>query len=438
MKNPFARMFRARDKPQDAVSSAPTFYFGTSASGKSVNPSSAIQVSAVYACVRVIAETIASLPFHVYEATDDGSRKATEHPLYRIIHDEPNKEMTSFILRETMLTHLLLHGNAYCQIIRTGRDKIDSIYPLLPDKMEVDRDAGGLLTYTYTTSDGKRWRLEPRDVLHIPGLGFDGVMGYSPIALEKSAIGLGIAAEEYGSKFFSNGARPSGILTHPNTVRDPAALRASWNAAYGSSSNASRVAVLEEGMTFVPLSLPNNEAQFLETRKFQVSEICRIFRVPPHMIGDLDRATFSNIEHQSIDFAAHTIRPWLVRIEQAVNRALFSDKEKGRFYVQFNLDGLMRGDYKSRMEGYAIARQNGWMSANDIRELENMNPMSDEEGGNAYLVNGNMIPVNLAGITAFLAAASAMRAEEETQEETPPAENTAPKKRRNPKGVSAP
>ena len=344
MKNPFARMFRARDKPQDAVSSAPTFYFGTSASGKAVNPSSAIQVSAVYACVRVIAETIASLPFHVYETTDEGSRKATEHPLYRLIHDEPNKEMTSFILRETLLAHLLLYGNAYCQIIRTGRDKIDSIYPLLPDKVEVDRDAGGLLTYTYTTSDGKRWRLEPRDVLHIPGLGFDGVMGYSPIALEKSAIGLGIAAEEYGSKFFSNGARPSGILTHPNTVKDPAALRASWNAAYGSSSNASRVAVLEEGMTFVPLSLPNNEAQFLETRKFQVAEICRIFRVPPHMIGDLDRATFSNIEHQSIDFAVHTIRPWLVRIEQAVNRALFSEKEKGRFYVQFNLDGLMRGD----------------------------------------------------------------------------------------------
>ena len=448
MKNPFARMFRARDKPTDAVSSAPTFYFGTSASGKAVNPSSAIQVSAVYACVRVIAETIASLPFHVYETTENGSRKAPEHPLYRLIHDEPNKEMTSFILRETMLAHLLLYGNAYCQIIRTGRDKIDSLYPLLPDKMEVDRDASGLLTYTYTTSDGKRWRLEPRDVLHIPGLGFDGVMGYSPIALEKSAIGLGIAAEEYGSKFFSNGARPSGILTHPNTVKDPAALRASWNAAYGSSSNASRVAVLEEGMTFVPLSLPNNEAQFLETRKFQVSEICRIFRVPPHMIGDLDRATFSNIEHQSIDFAVHTIRPWLVRIEQAVNRALFSEKEKGRFYVQFNLDGLMRGDYKSRMEGYAIARQNGWMSANDIRELENMNAMSDEEGGNAYLVNGNMIPVNLAGITAFLAAAaSAAQAENSDQqadgntpeqEETPPAEDSNSRKRRKPKGGSAP
>lgn len=180
--------------------------------------------------------------------------------------------------------------------------------------------------------------------------------------------------------------------------------------------------------------------QFLETRKFQVTEICRIFRVPPHMIGDLDRATFSNIEHQSIDFAVHTIRPWLVRIEQAMNRALFSDKEKGRFYVQFNLDGLMRGDYKSRMEGYAIARQNGWMSSNDIRELENMNPMSDEEGGNTYLVNGNMVPVSLAGIAAFLAAAASVAQVEEedadpdnnppTNEEVPPAENRNARNRR--------
>jgi len=402
LKNPLSYLFHARDKPKDAVSAATVFYFGSSASGKTVNPTSAIQVSAVYACVRVIAETVASLPFHVYEATDSGSRKAPEHSLYRIVHDEPNSEMTSFILRETMLTHLLLYGNAYCQIIRTGRDKIASLYPLLPDRMQVDRDDAGRLTYTYTTSDGKSWRLDPRDVLHIPGLGFDGIMGYSPIALEKSAIGLGIAAEEYGSKFFSNGARPSGILTHPNTVKDPAALRASWNAAYGSSSNASRVAVLEEGMTFVPLSLPNNEAQFLETRKFQVNEICRIFRVPPHMIGDLDRATFSNIEHQSISFAVHTIRPWLVRIEQAMNRTLISEKEKGRFYVQFNLDGLMRGDYKSRMEGYAIARQNGWMSANDIRELENLNPIDAELGGDEYLVNGNMIPISMCAAQSML------------------------------------
>ena len=291
---------------------------------------------------------------------------------------------------------LILYGNSYSQIIRSGKNSIVGLYPLLPDHMDVDRDNKGNLTYTYTTSDGKTVVIKPTDVLHIPGLGFDGVMGYSPIALEKSAIGLGIASEEYGSKFFSNGARPSGILTHPNTVKNPKAIRESWNTAYGGSSNANRVAILEEGMTFTPLSIPNNEAQFLETRKFQVEEICRIFRVPPHLVGDLEHATFSNIEHQSIDFAMHTIRPWLVRIEQAMNRVLFSDQEKGKCYVQFNIDGLMRGDYKSRMEGYAIARQNGWMSANDIRELENLNPIPASEGGDAYLVNGNMIPISQA------------------------------------------
>ena len=396
MKNPFSGLFRARDKPKDAVSGAPSFYFGTSGSGKAVTAQTAIQLSTVYACVRVISETVASLPLGVYESTDTGSRKATEHPLYPLLHDEPNSEMTSFVLREVMLAHLLIYGNSYCQIIRTGKNGVVGLYPLLPDHMGVDRDSKGNLTYTYTTSDGRTVNLKPQQVLHIPGLGFDGVIGYSPIALEKSAIGLGIAAEEYGSKFFANGARPSGILTHPNTVKNPKALRESWNAAYGGSTNANRVAILEEGMTFTAMSIPNNEAQFLETRKFQVDEICRIFRVPPHLVGNLEHATFSNIEHMSIDFAVHTIRPWLVRIEQSMNRALFSDQEKGRFYVQFNIDGLMRGDYKSRMEGYAIARQNGWLSANDIRELENLNPIPEDEGGNAYLVNGNMISIDTA------------------------------------------
>ena len=394
MKNPFSRFGRARDKPTNAVSTAPSFLFGPSGAGKSVSVQSAIQVSAVYACVRVIAETIASLPLHVYKVTDTGSEKATQHSLYRLLHDEPNREMTSFILREAMLTHLLLWGNSYSQIIRTGRNQIDSLYPLLPDRMEVDRDSNCKLTYTYSTSEGRIYRLAAEEVLHIPGLGFDGVVGYSPIALEKNAIGLGLAAEEYGSKFFSNGARPSGILTHPNTVKNPKVLRESWNAAYGGSSNSGRVAILEEGMKFETISMPNNEAQFLETRKFQVSEICRIFRVPPHLVGDLEHATFSNIEHQSISFAVHTIRPWLVRIEQAINRSLFSEREKGHFYAQFNIDGLMRGAYKERMEGYAIARQNGWMSANDIRELENMNPIPDSEGGNTYLVNGNMSEIS--------------------------------------------
>ena len=434
MKNPLSGWFRARDKPQDAVSAAPTFYFGSSGSGKSVTAQSAVQLTTVYACVRVIAETIASLPLNVYENTDHGCIKATEHPLQHLLHDEPNPEMTSFVWRETMLSHLLLWGNSYSQIIRSGRNGIVGLYPLLPDHMTVDRNSKGVLTYTYTTSEGKTVQLKPEDVLHIPGLGFDGVVGYSPIALEKNAIGLGIAAEEYGSKFFQNGARPSGVLTHPNTVKDPKRLRESWNAAYGGSANSSKVAVLEEAMTFTPISMPNNEAQFLETRKFQVAEICRIYRVPPHLVGDLEHATFSNIEHQGISFAVHTIRPWLVRIEQSINRALFSDAEKAgspggrRFFVQFNIDGLMRGDYKSRMEGYAIARQNGWMSANDIRELESLNPLPKEEGGNAYLINGNMIPINLAGLGVLMGLQIASMGNEETPEESSPPEETDKKK----------
>ena len=378
------------------MSSAPAFFFGSSVAGKSVTARTAIQVSTVYACVRVIAETVASLPLHLYEETDEGSRKAVKHPLYRLLHDEPNPEMTSFVLRETLLSHMLLWGNAYCQIIRNGRGQIISLYPLLPDRMEVDRDKNGSLIYIYATADGKRTSIQPINILHIPGMGFDGIVGYSPIAMEKNAIGLGMAAEEYGSRFFSNGATPSGVLTHPNTVKNPAGLRHSWNAAYGGNANAGRVAILEEGLKFERISMPNNEAQFLETRKFQVSEICRIFRVPPHLVGDLEHATFSNIEHQSISFGVHTIRPWLVRMEQSMNRALISDNEKARFYTRFNMDGLLRGAYKERMEGYAIARQNGWMSANDIRELESMNPISDEEGGSAYLVNGNMVSISQA------------------------------------------
>lgn len=385
-------LFHSRDKPRptNAVSQALTFYFGGSPAGKHVNPRSAMQTTTVYACVRVIAETIASLPLHVYAQKGCGREKAYSHPLYRLLHDEPNSEMTSFTWRETLMAHLLLWGNSYSQIIRDGRGRVVALYPLLPECMTVDRDSRGHLMYTYN-KDGAEVPLRPEDVLHIPGLGFDGVMGYSPIALERNAIGLGIAAEEYGSRFFANGATPSGVLTHPGTVKDTSRLRESWNVAYGGSGNSGKVAILEEGMKFEKVSIPNNEAQFLESRKFQVNEICRIFRVPPHMVGDLEHATFSNIEHESINFGVYTIRPWLIRLEQAMNKALFSKQDKGAFFVSFNLDGLLRGDYKSRMEGYAIGRQNGWLSANDIRDLESMNPIPAEQGGDDYLINGNMV-----------------------------------------------
>lgn len=234
----------------------------------------------------------------------------------------------------------------------------------------------------------------------IPGLGFDGLVGYSPIAMAKNAIGLAIAAEEYGSKFYANGAAPSGVLEHPGTLKDPGRVRESWQSTFGGSSNANKVAVLEEGMKYTPISIAPNEAQFLETRKFQIDEIARIFRVPPHMVGDLDKSSFSNIEQQSLEFVKYTLDPWVSRWEQAMVRALLSAEEKKKYFFKFNVDGLLRGDYQSRMTGYATARQNGWMSANDIRELENMDRIPEELGGDLYLINGNMTKLQDAGIFA--------------------------------------
>ena len=232
------------------------------------------------------------------------------------------------------------------------------------------------------------------EVLHIPGLGFDGLVGYSPIAMAKQAIGTALAVEEYGAAFFANGANPGGVLEFPNTVKDIARVKETWNAGYQGSSKAHRVAILEEGAKFSAMSIPPEQAQFLETRKFTTTEICRLFKVPPHLVGDLEKATFSNIEHQSIDFVTHSVRPWVARWEQSLQQALVLPYERDSVFVKFNIDGLLRGDYTSRMQGYATARQNGWLSANDIRELEDMNRIPAEMGGDLYHINGNMIPLD--------------------------------------------
>lgn len=402
----FSRLFRARDKPQNkTVGSSFSFLMGGSTSGKSVTERSSMQMTAVYACVRILSEAIAGLPLHLYRYKEGGGKEqAVDTNLYRLLHDEPNPEMTSFVFRETLMTHLLLWGNAYAQIIRNGKGEVIALYPLMPNKMSVDRDEKGQLYYTYSraneeaaTMTGNTVILKPSDVLHIPGLGFDGLVGYSPIAMAKNAIGMAIACEEFGAKFFANGAAPSGVLEHPGTIKDPAKVRDSWNSTFGGSANSGKVAVLEEGMKYTPISISPEQAQFLETRKFQINEIARIFRVPPHMVGDLEKSSFSNIEQQSLEFVKYTLEPWVVRWEQALSRALLSATEKPTYFFKFNLEGLLRGDYQSRMTGYATARQNGWMSANDIRELENLDRIPAEEGGDLYLINGNMLPLNKAG-----------------------------------------
>ena len=406
----FGKLFKARDKPQDALNgSGYSFMFGRTVAGQSVNERSALQMSAVYACVRILAESIASLPLHFYKYNDAGGKeKAVDHPLYWLLHDEPNPEMSSFSFRETLMTHLLLWGNAYAQIVRNGRGEVIALYPLMPDRMTVDRDARGRIYYEYARSDsdantlGKKSSviLSPEDVFHIPGLGFDGLVGYSPIAMAKQAIGMGLACDEFGAAFFQNGAQPGGVLEHPNVLKDPKRVRESWNAIYQGSRNAHRIAVLEEGMTYKPITISPEQAQFLETRKFQIDEIARIFRVPPHMIGDLEKSSFSNIEQQSLEFVKYTLAPWISRWEQAIQRSLLLLSERTRYFARFNVEGLLRGDYQSRMNGYAVARQNGWMSANDIRELESLDKIPDEQGGNLYLINGNMTKLEDAGLFA--------------------------------------
>ena len=382
-----------------------------------------MQLSAVYACIRVLSESVAQLPLQLY-TTENGKRtKATDHPLYSLLYAEPNPEMSSFNWREAMMMNLLVFGNGYSQVIRNGKGEPIALYPLMADKMAVSRDEHGRIYYEYTYSekeysgDKKKdeiIRLSPSDVFHVPGLGFDGLVGYSPIAMAKNAIGMAIACEEYGAKFFANGATPGGILEHPGVVKDPERVRESWNSAFGGSSNANKVAVLEEGMKYTPISISPEQAQFLETRKFQINEIARIFRIPPHMIGDLEKSSFSNIEQQSLEFVKYTLDPWVCRWEQSMQRALLSPDEKKDYFFKFNVDGLLRGDYQSRMNGYAVGRQNGWMSANDIRELENLDRIPEEEGGDLYLINGNMTKLKDAGI--FAASAQTQEEADETKE----------------------
>jgi len=399
---PVEELPKVEDNVRD---SGGVFIFGQTLSGERVDEKSALQIATVYACVRLLAETVASLPLHLYKFTEkgDGKERATDHPLYKILYRQANPEMTSFSFREAMMMHLLLWGNAYAQIVRDGKNGILGLYPLLPENVEIDRAENGDLFYTYhaytdeVPGEHDKDIFQRDEILHIPGLGFNGLVGFSPIAMMKNALGTTLAVEKYGSAFFKNGAQPAGVLEHPGVLKDPQKIRDNWMNAYGGPGNAHKVAVLEEGMAYKPISLPPEDSQFLSTREFGVEEICRIFRVPPHMVQDLKRATFNNIEHQSIDFVMHTIMPWLIRIEQALIKDVLIEEEQDQYFPKFNVDGLMRGDYQSRMNGYAVGFSNGFLSPNDIRRLENMDLIPAEEGGDDYYLNGSYTKLKDAG-----------------------------------------
>lgn len=362
---------------------------GLSRSGVSVSPAQSISYSAVLACVRVISETLASLPLITYEQQGRLKQRAKTFPLYSVLHDAPNERLTSFELRELLQIHLIMWGNAYCEIEYNGQGQVTALWPLLPWQMQAGKTLSGELAYRYTPPEGSAKTLPAFRVWHIRGLTFDGIMGLALTDLGREAIGLGIAAQDYGSTFFGNGARPGGILEHPGVLGDDAHdnLRKSWNAAHGGLDKANRIAILEEGLKYVQTGVPPEAAQFLGTRKYQRSEIAGILRVPPHMIGDLEFATFSNIEHQQISFVVDTMRPWLVRWEQSIQFHLMSSADRQRYFVEFLIEGLLRGDTASRYSAYAIGIQWGWMSANEVRELENLNP---RDGGDNYLTPLNM------------------------------------------------
>ena len=368
-----------------------------SAAGVAVSEESSLRNTAVLASVRILSNSVAMLPLPVYRRLSPrGKERAPEHPLYQVLQEQANPEMTAFELRRWLMQHVLLYGNGYAEIDWSAGGQVRALWPLLSSQMVVER-RNGVLTYKYTLSTGKTIDLPSWKVLHLRGMTGDGVTGWSVIrSMMVDAVGLGLATQEYGARFFGNGARPGIVLTHPGTLSDKALinLRTSWAYDHEGLSNAHRLRILEEGMKAETISIPPEEAQFLETRKFQVTEIARAFGVPPHLIGDMERATFSNIEHQYMEFLQFSLGPWLKQIEQTIHSQLMRTLERETYFVEHVRDAILQADTATRYAAYAIGRQWGWLSVNDIRELENMNPVDD---GDQYLVPLNMVDAALAG-----------------------------------------
>lgn len=360
-----------------------------SRSGVAVNPTTAVQVAAVNAAVRLLSETIASLPLILYRRLPDGGReRAYDHPLYSILHSSPNNWMTRLEWMEIMVRHLLLRGNGYSQIVEQAGE-IVALNPLHPDMMTVSWSKDQKRVVYRYHANGRTTAFLADQILHFRGPTDDGLLGKSPIQEAKDVIGNALALDQYQSYFYANGVRTSGVLEHPGALTDETAKRISesFASAYSGASNSGKVVVLEEGMKFSTVSVSPKDAEFLAVRKFSVAEIARIFRVPPHMIGDLENATFSNIEHEGISFVVHSIRPTTVRLEQAIDKSLLAGDSKEEYFVEFLLDGLLRGDTAARFAAYQIGLQNGIYKFNDVCRMENLNPLPWGEA--------TMVPLNM-------------------------------------------
>ena len=348
-----------------------------SVSGMRVSPDSAMRLAAVYACVRILSETMASLPLVLYRARADGGKdRVTDHWLYRVLGKKPNRYQNPFEWREMLQGHLALRGNAFCQILTNGRGEVTELIPIHPDRVRLELLAQGDYRYRIQNAAGQEMVLRRGEVWHLRGLSSDGLLGLSPIELSRESLGMALAAQDYGARFFSNDAKPTGgWIEFPGNFEDSEAkrvFRESYQAAQ-SGANRGKVLVLENGMKFHEVGVTNKDAQFLELRKFQITDIARLFRVPPHMIADLDRATFSNIEQQSLEFVMHTMTPWAERWEASIEADLMLDGDQ--LEVEFDFANLMRGDAASRSAYYQSGIQNGWLTRNEARVAENLNPI---------------------------------------------------------------
>ncbi len=362
--------------------------------GVPVNEDTALRLMAVWACVRVITEDISSLPLAVYRRIEDGKEIAPEHPLYSILHDAPNPEMSAMVFRETMTAHLLTYGNAFAQIEDDGMGRVRHLWPLHPSSVSLRRNtASNELEYYVQPSYGETKRIQTNRMFHIWGLSANGIQGLSPIGYARETIGMGLAAEQFGAGFFAHGLRPSAYFMHPGQLSEAAhqRLRADLEGSLAGVSNAQRTAILEEGMSVKESMVSPEDAQFLESRGFTVLEIARLYRVQPHKIAVTQGSmSYSSVEQANIDHVVSTVRPWAVRWEQAIQQQLMPPEERAQFFVEHKLDGLLRGDAASRANFYRTLWSLGALSPNDIRRLENMNPITD---GDSYYVPLNTAPV---------------------------------------------
>ena len=371
-------------------------YTPLTSSGIVMDQDKANTVDAWYDAVRVIAEDVAKAPLIVYRRDGRNKDRATDHPMYRLLHDSPNPEMTSFVWRETAMGHLLNWGNCYAERELNGMGQTVRLWPLRPDRMDPKRDEAGRRVYDYTVRPGTApIRLPAERVFHIPGMGFDGLMGYSPLRLARETLGDTLALREYGSRVLANDARPGVILSHPNKLSPLAHknLKDSWEAEHGGFSNAGRTAILEEGITVTALGLPRQDMLFLESAKWQVTQVARRHRLAPHKIGDLEHATFSNIEEQNIDHASSTLQAWWVRIEQQIDKDLLPEPD---LFAEHLMDAALRGKTLERYQAYAIAIQNKAMVPNEWRAFENWNPV--EWGDDPVLTPNNSAEPPAAGV----------------------------------------